>query len=619
MCGIAGIISSNPSLITTDSIKKMTDSLAHRGPDGEGCWINKEGSAGLGHRRLAIIDTSANAAQPMHFLQRYTITYNGCIYNYREIKEELAKSGYSFTTRSDTEVILAAYDHYKEKCLLMFDGMFSFAIWDEKEKNLFAARDRFGEKPFYYAQQQDAFFFASEMKALWSIGFNNTPNERMMLNFITLGYVQNPSNKSQTFYNELFSLPPAHYLYYHLFNDKLETNPYFDIDKQHIEQVPFSRAMEQTEAMLRSSVYHRLRSDVPVGFNLSGGLDSSTIVTLANEMMGSSKKTDTFSAVFPGFEKNETAYIDAVVSKTGASNFTVNPTGDELVRDLEKVAWYQEEPLSSSGTYAQYRVIDLARKQGKKVLLDGQGADEVLAGYHKYIHWYLQEVISRHRLGKYFRERKCLVENNIHIKWDFRNIIAAFLPSHVSIALEKAEYKRIISHPYINKSLILQSKGREWEGINKPIITKLNDILYFNTMRNGLEELLRYADRNASMHGVETRFPFLQHQLVTYWFSLPSSHKINRGYTKWLLRKTMEHKLPPNITWRTNKIGFEPPLKAWMSHPALQDMIHECKKTLVEQKLLKPTVLNKKIVPMAEHEANNFDWRYLSAGLLYKH
>src|SRR5690606_31764576 len=198
-------------------------------------------------------------------------------------------------------------------------------------------------------------------------------------------------------------------------------------------------------------------------------------------------------------------------------------------------------------------------------------------GYHKYLHWYLQEILSRHRFAKFRSEKKAFVKNHIHVKWDPRNVIAAFLPSHVAIALEKAEYKRIIHHPHINKDLILHAKGREWEGVHKPIITKLNDILYFNTMRNGLEELLRFADRNAMAHGREVRLPFLQHRMVSFIFSLPSSLKINNGYTKWLLRKGMEGRLPESIVWRTDKVGYEPPQKNWMETPGMQDYIHAAK------------------------------------------
>lgn len=206
-----------------------------------------------------------------------------------------------------------------------------------------------------------------------------------------------------------------------------------------------------------------------------------------------------------------------------------------------------------------------------------------------------------------------IAKNRIQVRWDLRNIIAAFLPSHVAIALEKAEYNRIRNHPFITKELKDCAKGRDWEGVHKPIITKLNDILYFNTMRNGLEELLRFADRNSMSHGIEVRLPFLQPDIVHFAFSLPSSFKIQDGFTKWILRKTMENKLPDSIVWRTDKVGYEPPQKSWMNDARVQDFIHEAKKSLVQEKLLKPAALQKAVKPMDAHQADNFDWRYLCA------
>ena len=192
----------------------MTDAIAHRGPDGEGFWISPKMSAGLGHRRLAIIDLSDSASQPMHYLDRYSIVLNGEIYNYVELKKELQKAGYHFSNNSDTEVILAAYDFYKEGCLQYLDGMFAFAIWDEVEQLLFAARDRFGEKPFYYHRNNEKFLFASEMKALWCAGVPKQIENKMLLNYIALGQVQNASDKSQTFYSNIYALPPSHFLYF---------------------------------------------------------------------------------------------------------------------------------------------------------------------------------------------------------------------------------------------------------------------------------------------------------------------------------------------------------------------------------------------------------------------
>ncbi len=324
----------------------------------------------------------------------------------------------------------------------------------------------------------------------------------------------------------------------------------------------------------------------------------------------------TFSAVFPGFEKDESAYIKEVSENLNIRNFQFTPTADLLISEFEKMAYHQEEPFPSSSIYAQYKVFELAKQHSVKVLLDGQGADEILAGYHKYVHWYLQEIISRSQFLRAKKERHMLIENNINPKWGLKNVLAALLPSHASIALEKAEYKRIIHNEDISKSLLANLKGREWEGIHKPIITKLNDILYFNTMSNGLEELLRYADRNSMAHGTEVRLPFLNAELVQFIFSLPSSFKVKDGYPKWVLRKLMQNKLPDSIVWRTDKIGYEPPQKAWMENPVLKDYMQEAKKALVKKDILKPAVLNKKIKPMDAHEMDNFNWRYLCVSQL---
>ena len=590
----------------------MADSLAHRGPDGEGFWINKDHSVGFAHRRLSIIDLSQAAAQPMHYLQQYSIVYNGEIYNYIELKRELKKSGYHFNTESDTEVILAAYDCYKERCLQYFDGMFAFSIWDEKEQCLFAARDRFGEKPFYYYTEKNVFAFASEMKGLWAAGIDKSIENKMILNFITLGYVQNPVNKSQTFYKSIFSLPPAHFLKFYPKNDHCTIEHYWDIDKQAQIKISEEAAVKTFDTFLYTAVNRRLRSDVPVGASLSGGLDSSSIVYyIKKQLDGDRNNLKTFSAIFPGFEKDEQKYIRQVSAQFKIENFTVTPTADTLIKDFEKLCYHQEEPFPSASIYAQYKVFELAKKQNIKVLLDGQGADEMLAGYHKYVHWYLQEMVSRNKFSGAAKERRLLHKNHVDFHWNIKNMMAAFLPSHASIALEKKEYNKIIHNNDVTKNLMGYLKGREWEGIHKPVVTKLNDILYFNTVQNGLEELLRYSDRNAMAHGREVRLPFLYDEMVKFVFSLPSSFKIKNGYTKYLLRKLMENKLPQNIVWRTDKIGYEPPQKKWMETPLMKDFLYEAKEKLVKEDMLKPQVLAKKARSHHAHDADSFDWRYL--------
>lgn len=619
MCGIAGIITRDQEFIRPALLEKMCTALAHRGPDGRGTWLNPSNTAGLSHTRLSIIDLSEAAAQPMHFAGRYSIVYNGEIYNYIELKRDLKNIGYQFLNNSDTEVILAAYDFYGEKCLHYFDGMFSFAIWDEKEQQLFAARDRFGEKPFYYYSEKGLFAFASEMKALWAIGVPRDLDDKMMLNYLTLGTVQNPADKSQTFFRQISSLLPSHSLLLDLKSGKFSLSKYWHLDRQNQLLVPGKNYVSIFNQLLTDSVNKRLRSDVQVGSSLSGGLDSSTIVAIVSKLLGEEKTSATFksySAIFPGFEKNEEEYIQKVTKKFSLQNIAVTPTADGLVNDFEKLCYHQEEPFPSSSIYAQYKVMELASQHKTKVLLDGQGADETLAGYHKYLHWYLQELVSRNKFSELKKARKQFSDHRINIHWGIKNILAALLPAQTAITLEKREHSYMTANPDVSKKLLHHLKGREWDGIHKPIVTKLNDILYFNTMEFGLEEMLRYADRSSMAHGVEVRLPFLNAALVQFIFSCPTVFKIQDGYTKWILRKSMEHTLPPELVWRTDKIGYEPPQKQWMEHPVLFDYMHEAKKKLVRHDLLKPQVLQRKPNPKHAHERNNYEWRYLCTAQL---
>jgi asparagine synthase (glutamine-hydrolysing) len=611
MCGIAGIISPNKTIVHQLTLKRMADALAHRGPDGEGFWINANNNVGFAHRRLAIIDLSDAAAQPMHFAERYSIVYNGEIYNYKELRSDLQKLGYHFKTESDTEVILAAYDFYKENCVKQFDGMFAFGIWDEKKQTLFCARDMFGEKPFYYFLEKDVFVFASEMKALWAAGVDKTIEEKMMVNYLALGYVQDASNKAQTFYKKIFSLPPAHTGIFSLADMRFKVSRYKDIDKHFTAKILEEDAIEKLSQLLQTSISHRLRSHVPVGSSLSGGLDSSTIAYYIQKQYAHSS-FKTFSAVFPGFEKDESNFIKELCEQLQCQNYTVTPNAKDLVNDFEKVCYHQEEPFSSSSIYAQYKVYELAKQHNVKVLLDGQGADEILAGYTKYLHWYLQELVNTNKFLLAKKELLALQKNNINPHWGIKNIFATYLPAHAALALERREHANLMKNQNISQTLFESIKGNEAQGIHKPTVTKLNDILYYNTMESGLEELLRYADRNSMAHGTEVRLPFLNVDLVTFVFSLPATFKIHKGFTKSILRNAMQNKLPNKILWNPIKTGFETPQKLWMEDKSVQELIQDSKQKLVNGKILKLNVMNKKIAPLHAHDTENMDWRYLS-------
>jgi asparagine synthase (glutamine-hydrolysing) len=618
MCGITGIVSTHSSAVTRDRLKTMTDQLAHRGPDGEAYWISESGQVGLGHRRLAIIDLSPEAGQPMTFHSRYTIVYNGEIYNFPELREFLIQKGYRFVTRSDTEVILASFDHYREQCLQHFDGMFALAIWDQEKQLLFMARDRFGEKPFYYSLTENQFLFASEKKALWAGGIEKKINLPLLLNFLTTGHTQTAADNSINYHQEIFSLPPAHYAVLRLADFSMEWKSYWDLDKESQITLSEKAAEEKWKELLLLSVKSRLRSDVPLGTCLSGGLDSSSVLALIRKLQveypdevpsgGPNGAMKTFSAIFPGFKKDESEAISRVVKHLGLQSSTLAPTADELIRDFEKLCAHQEEPFSSASTYAQFKVFELAGQKQVKVLLDGQGADETLAGYGKYIPWYLQELL-RAKPWKQQRELRAFRKNNIPFKWGWKNYLAALFPAQAAYQLEKREARRIQTQPDIRSDFRQLNFDRP--SIYKPLVLKLNDILYFDCCRLGLEELLRFADRNSMAHGLETRHPFLSHELVQFLFSLPSHFKMRDGWTKWMLRMSMSGALPGETVWRKDKIGFEPPQKIWMENDQMKDYIQEARRKLVRHGILKPGVLNKIIQPHDAHAAEGLDWRYL--------
>lgn len=615
MCGIAGIIQSTSTRLNPGHLKKMADALAHRGPDGEGHWQNEEKSVLLGHRRLSIIDLSDAGRQPMHYLNRYSIVHNGEIYNYIELKEELQKKGYSFRSQTDTEVILAAYDCWQQECVDQFDGMFAFAIWDEKEKTLFAARDRFGEKPFFYHYDGESLFFASEMKALWAAGIEKTPNLKMLFNFITIGYTDNPAKREETFYENIFRLPPASSLLYSLVKNELLIEQYWDIDLQaENKTITDQEAVDRFSELFTTSVKRRLRSDVGVGTSLSGGLDSSSIAFFIHKLLPGDNYS-CFTASFPELENNDLFHAKNVADHFGLQQHIAECTAAGLIKDWEKLCYHQEEPFGSASAFAQYKVFELAKEQNVKVLLDGQGADEILAGYYKYYKWYWQELFRKRKLRK-SKEIFQAKEIGINEPFDYRNMIAAYFPAFASIVMERQYLLRALKQEDLTREFVQhQSKEAYY---TPPEHFDLNGVLYFNTMTHGLEELLRYADRNSMAHGREIRLPFLSHELVEFVFSLPSHFKIRNGWTKWLLRESIKEKLPHSSAWRKDKVGFEPPQKKWMENRSVQESIQEAKRKLVNEKVLKQEVLDKKIISSAAFDAENYDWRYFSAASLFR-
>lgn len=593
MCGIAGIIDSrNP--VEKDLLKRMTDSIAHRGPDGEGHWINKHRNLGLGHRRLAIIDLSAAGHQPMHFAnERYTITYNGEIYNYVEIRRRLMQKGFSFHSESDTEVLLALFHESKEECLQQIDGMFAFAIWDEEEQRLFCARDRFGEKPFYYHHDVGKrFIFASEMKSIFATGLSKETLPYKLYQFYT--QTPNPAQGHETFFKGVHKLEAGHFLWVNAHNISIGKTKYYDIDLRVLNQeISESEAKKKLYYLMEQSTVRRLRADVPVGTSLSGGLDSSTIVCLIDKLNASRHlRQKTFSARFPGFEKDEGKFIDLVIAKTQVEAFATTPSETELANDLELLCHHQEEPFYSTSIYAQWCVMRLAKRNNVTVLLDGQGADEILGGYHYYYDTFFRELLL---------SKPGLYESEVSA---FQRITGRRVPKAASPTTKLYRKARGIVGRAIRMT-------RDWirpqePGVHtthlpftgeflahcfheqyriSPNLQDLNSHLYYNTRVFGLEQLLHYADRNSMAHSREVRLPFLSHDIVEFAFSLPSTLKIHEGWTKYIQRRAFENLLPTEITWRRDKIGYEPPQDKWLSEPTIAELMREKIQKLVSARI----------------------------------
>ncbi len=613
MCGIVGIVSREREFVTRERIYAASLCIRHRGPDDEGIWISPAQEAAFGHRRLSIIDLSDAAAQPMHYLSRYTIIHNGEVYNYKELKLQLQQKGYPFNSTSDTEVIAAAYDAWGKECVQYFDGMFSFAIWDEKEKKLFAARDRFGEKPFFFFYDETQLLFASEMKALWIMGVPKEVNRKMVYNFLTIGYTMNPGNPQETFYQHLHKLPPATYLEFHTTDHSLALVKYWQLNPDVRQPVTTNEAVDEFTHLFSSSIQKRLRSEVSIGTSLSGGLDSAAIVAFCNEHPPEKYTYQSFTASFPGFEKDETPYATLIANKFDLQAHYVKVDENEIVNLMQQVMKHQEEPFGSASVLAQFKVYQCAAQNNIKVLLDGQGADEVLGGYHKYYRWFWQELYRKRKLAS-SGELKQALDLGITENFSLQHKFAACFPEFSAAIWQGLKARKAFRHQELDRDFAFLHKHSLYHVL--PASHDLNGALYFDTVVSGLEELLRLADRNSMAHGIEVRLPFLSHELVEFLFHLPPEMKIHHGWTKWLLRKTVVQKLPAEITWQRNKTGFEPPQKKWMQQADVREAIENAKQQLAAEGILKKDGL-KKVQPHDSYVADNVDWKIWSVSYLF--
>lgn len=556
MCGIVGCLRRGAA-IDRGSFSVMRDALAHRGPDDAGTWISPSNSVALGSRRLAIQDLSPRGHQPMQDATgSLTVAFNGEIYNFVELRDEL-EDFYAFRSRTDTEVLLAAYARWGPSFLQRLNGMFAFAIWDEKEQRLFAARDRFGEKPFYYFRRPDLFLFASEMKSILASGFVPAePNLQSVYRF--LAYRETDASE-QTLFKDILSLPAGHALVYCPARDLCKIWKYWDLDPAAEVRYSSDRAYsERLRELLSDSVNIRLRSDVAVGSCLSGGIDSSTIVSLAAARRKGDRQC-TFSARFEDPAVDEGGYIRSVTERCSTPNYTVYPNPRQMVEELSTFAWHQEHPFAGPSIYAQWCVMRLAYDRGVTVLLDGQGGDELLGGYLASAGAHYKDLFSRFAWGTLAKTAASQVRQS------GLKSLASFLTPQFPASIQRMA--RALSEPLsLNAdfmSVAYAPPTRRRSGFS----SALHDELYQQLWCSMLPKLLRFADRSSMAFSREVRLPFLDHRVVEFLFAIPETQKIRGSMTKFVLRNAMRGLVPDNILQRTDKKGFETPQAAWLSGP----------------------------------------------------
>lgn len=599
MCGIAGIFNftqaSDPLWI-----KAMADRLRHRGPDDEG-YIAVNTSSGtleilsgsdsrikalpvdksrpanlyLAHRRLSILDLSPLAHQPMANARGdIWVTYNGEIYNYLQLRDELKSLGRAFKTSSDTEVLLAAYEEWGVKCLDRFDGMWAFVIYDARKNILFGSRDRFGVKPFYYINQKGRFVFASEPKAILDLPFYDKKiNKKAAFDYLASGLEE---SGDESIFAGIFELKPSTAFEVNLKDGEFRKWQYYSLalaDKwEAFDEARSAEYARNVKELVFKAVKARLRSDVPVGSCLSGGLDSSTIVCVVNKILEGEKvaqvgdRQKVFTASYDLKEIDESRWAELVATRTKTEWLRTFPKAGELMSDLEDLIETQDFPFGSTSIYAQYRVMRLAKERGIKVLLDGQGGDELFSGYTSYYAPFFSEMLMNFKAGGLLNEFRRIgnspLTGTAAVKSLGKFLIAGNLPTGLMGAAYrfKAKENRLLNRDFWeeNKERLNAVKDRK--------ASSLNRYLYQAITGAGLKTLLRYEDRNSMRFSIESRTPFADDRaLIEYVFGIPSAYKIHNGWSKFMLRESMRGVIPDEIASRKDKIGFATPEYHWLN------------------------------------------------------
>jgi len=526
MCGIIGVIGNK--LPKQSTFEKARDVLAHRGPDDAGVLYDEELGVALGHRRLSIIDLSDAGRQPMFSSDgRYALVFNGEIYNYLEVRAELA-SAHDFKTKTDTEVLLAAYQVWGADCLQKLNGMFAFAIWDKQKKEFFCARDRIGIKPFYYAIRNKCFYFASEIKGLLALGIPAQPNEQVLFDYL---YYSVHDHLDETFFGAIQKLPAGHFGVWK--ENKLSVTRYWDLSDQTSREsaaMSLEEAKERLGSLLTDSLRLRFRSDVPIGLNLSSGLDSNALLCFGEQVI--KKSMHTFSRCFASEEYNECSIIkDALTDEQKKFWHTVTFTPDEARALAEPMNAIQDEPFSGIPTIGGMKPYQQARDAGAVVILEGQGVDEILAGYGYYLPEYEKDVHAN-TLG------------NTQPASDYSQDMTELAGHELVDEQFMKKYFRKLSFPCPFNSNLLNAQYR--------------DIRYTK-----IPKVLRMNDHTSMAFGRELRVPFLDHRIVEFCFALPHNYKIRAGVQKFLLRELMAAYIPDALRAKPKK-SFGAVQNEWM-------------------------------------------------------
>ena len=598
MCGIVGIYNLVNKAVNPGEIKLMTDMIGHRGPDGEGCWIDD--SIGLGHRRLAIIDVSTAGNQPMVTLDsRYVIVFNGEIYNYKELKEQLERKGCIFYTKSDTEVVLQLFIHYGLKSVDFLRGMFAFAIWDNKLKSLSLVRDRLGIKPLYLFWDQSCCVFASEIKAIVAVKPNLTINLNSFGRYLRTSTMTN----NETVFKEITRLEPGTIA--QINHEGLKIYHYYTLQNTFSNNTASYKELSAEKDVLyqnlKEAVQYHLVSDVKVGCFLSGGLDSSTLIALTRELTGDAELF-TSSVVFDkGLNKYNEEYFSDLVSNIFSTSHLKCSLDESIISELNEIVWHCDEPFGIAASFALY-ILSRETSKNVKVVLSGDGADEILGGYQGFFNSIKDESIWRSilqkssnllRLSAKFGCARNNFLNTAYLKMA-RKGGSAGLQFAEQIANSSA-----LNFRFFNDDL-LYNAWTDWTQCELAtaydLLTDNSDLrkkLFASQKTRLVDEMLTKVDRMTMAHGLEARVPFLDHHFVEYSNALPDNYKINftagniqQG--KFILRKAMEKKLPDNIIYR-EKHGFDIPIPNYFSKISTENI----RDVIFNGFLIKNAIINK--------------------------